>query len=57
MGYIAYICHREGNLIVIEKCYSTYSWHTKGKNIFSLTTFKFPDFSRLVATLTVAFNT
>jgi len=31
---LAYIFYREGNLIVIEKCYS---WHTKGKNTFSLT--------------------
>ena len=53
---LGYICYHEGNLIVIEKCYS---WHTKGKNTFSLTTLKFPDFSRfsrLVATLTNVFT-
>jgi len=31
---LGYICYCEGNLIVFEKCYS---WHTKGKNTFSLT--------------------
>ena len=35
-------CYREGNLIVIEKCFS---WHTKCKNTFSLTFLIFPDFS------------
>jgi len=38
-----YICYREGNLTVIEKCYS---WHTKSKNTsFSLTFPIYPDFS------------